>query len=66
MKQGRFTTMLQQRNNARIWLAEIEGESLYIPVRIQVRTPIGAAVMDVVKLRHEARQESGEVDTAMK
>jgi hypothetical protein len=66
MRQGKFTTMLQQRDNTRIWLAEIEGESLYIPVRIQVRTPIGAAVMDIVKLRHDPRDDADRVDTAMR
>ncbi len=66
MKQGRFTAMLQQRDNTRIWLAAIDGEDIYIPVRIQVRTPIGAAVMDVVKLRHTLPPGEGEIDTAMK
>ncbi|MBX3445153.1 MAG: DUF3108 domain-containing protein [Parvibaculaceae bacterium] len=66
MRKGKFTTMLQQRDNTQIWLAEIEGEDLYIPVRIQLRTPIGAAVMDVVKLRHDPRDRAGGIDTAMK
>ena len=58
--------MLQQRDNTRIWLAALDGEDIYIPVRIQVRTPIGAAVMDVVKLRHETPSKDDEIDTAMK
>lgn len=66
MRQGSFTTMLQQRDNTRIWLAALDGEDIYIPVRIQVRTPIGAAVMDVVKLRHETPSKGDEIDTAMK
>lgn len=66
MRQGSFTTMLQQRDNTRIWLAALDGEDIYIPVRIQVRTPIGAAVMDVVKLHHEAPSKGDEIDTAMK
>ena len=66
MKQGSFTTMLQQRDNTRIWLAALDGEDIYIPVRIQVRTPIGAAVMDVVKLHHETPAADAKIDTAMK
>lgn len=66
MKQGRFTAMLQQRNNTRIWLAAIDGGDIYIPVRIQVRTPVGAAVMDVVKLRRTLPAGEREIDTAMK
>lgn len=54
MKQTSFTRMLQQRDNAHIWLAPMNGGSVYIPVRIQVRTPIGGAVMDVVRLRQHA------------
>lgn len=66
MRQGSFTTMLQQRDNTRIWLAALDGEDIYIPVRIQVRTPIGAAVMDVVRLHHETQPKDGKIDTAMK
>lgn len=54
MRQTSFTRMLQQRDNAHIWLAPVSGGSVYIPVRIQVNTPIGGAIMDVVKLRQYA------------
>ncbi len=54
MRQTSFIRMLQQRDNAHIWLAPVNGGSIYIPVRIQVRTPIGGAIMDIVKLRQHA------------
>ncbi|MEQ8283658.1 MAG: DUF3108 domain-containing protein [Parvibaculum sp.] len=54
MRHTSFTRMLQQRDNAHIWLAAVNDGSIYIPVRIQVRTPIGGAIMDVVKLRQYA------------
>jgi hypothetical protein len=54
MRQTSFTRMLQQRDNAHIWLARMNGGNIYIPIRIQMRTPIGSAVMDVVKLRQYA------------
>ena len=54
MKQTSFTKMLQQRGNAHIWLAPMNDGNIYVPVRIQVRTPIGGAVMDVVSLRQYA------------
>lgn len=57
MRQTSFIRMLQQRNNAHIWLAPVNDGSIYIPVRIQVRTPIGGAVMDIVKLRQYAATE---------
>lgn len=57
MRQTSFIRMLQQRDNAHIWLAPVNGGSIYIPVRIQVRTPIGGAIMDIVKLRQYAATE---------
>ncbi len=57
MRQTSFIRMLQQRDNAYIWLAPMNDGNIYIPVRIQVRTPIGGAVMDVVRLREYAAKE---------
>lgn len=66
MRQTSFIRMLQQRDNAHIWLAPVNGGSIYIPVRIQVRTPIGGAVMDVVKLRQYAATETAAKTAAAK
>ena len=54
MERGKLTTMLQRRDDTWIWLAPVGDGSLYIPVRVQMRTPIGGAVLDVVKLRQTA------------
>lgn len=57
MERGKLTTMLQRRDDTWIWLAPVGDGSLYIPVRIQLRTPLGGAVLDVVKLRRHMTNE---------
>lgn len=56
MERAKLTTMLQRRDDTWIWLVPVEDTNLYFPVRVQMRTPIGGAVMDVVKLsRNETK-----------
>lgn len=50
MEPGKLTNTLERRDDTWIWLAPVGDGSLYIPVRVQMRTPIGGAVLDVVKL----------------
>lgn len=54
MQHAKLATSLRQRNDTLIWLAPVGDEKLYIPIRVQLRTPIGAAILDVVKLRRYA------------
>lgn len=59
MERGKLTKMMQRRDDTWIWLAPVDGKNVYIPVRVQLKTPIGGAVLDVVKLeRHAASQKS--------
>lgn len=55
MQRAKLVTSLRQRNDTLIWLAPVRDEKLYIPVRVQLRTPIGAAILDVVKLQRDAK-----------
>lgn len=57
MEQGKLTTTMRRRDDTWIWLAPIEAGRLYIPVRVQLRTPIGGAILDVVKLQRSAASE---------
>ena len=66
MRQTSFVRMPQQRDNAHMWLAPVNGGSVYIPVRTQVRTPIGGTVMDVVKLRQYTATEMAALPAAAK
>ncbi|ABS63323.1 conserved hypothetical protein [Parvibaculum lavamentivorans DS-1] len=57
MEPTRFTTMMRRRDDTLIWLARVDGRNIYMPVRVQLRTPIGGAVLDVVKLQQYATAE---------
>ncbi|MEQ8266856.1 MAG: DUF3108 domain-containing protein [Parvibaculum sp.] len=54
MQRAKLATSLRQRGDTLIWLAPVRDDQLYIPVRVQLRTPIGAAILDVVKLQRYA------------
>ena len=51
MEKAKLTNTLRQRNDTWIWLAPVGSGKFYFPVRVQMRTPIGGAVLDVVRLR---------------
>ena len=51
MEKAKLATTLRERDATWIWLAPIDGGRFYIPVRVQMRTPIGAAILDVVRMR---------------
>jgi hypothetical protein len=51
MEKAKLTKTMQQRDDTRIWLAPVDSGKFYFPVRVQMRTPIGGAVLDVVRLR---------------
>jgi len=56
-ERSKVATMMQRREDSWVWLAPTDHENLYIPVRIRMRTPLGGAVLDVVKLEQQARKE---------
>ncbi|MEQ9150126.1 MAG: DUF3108 domain-containing protein [Parvibaculaceae bacterium] len=64
LDRAKLTTMLQRRDDTFIWLAPVSGGRLYIPVRVQMRTPVGGAVLDVVKLRRYAAKNVSAAATA--
>ena len=49
-KKRRFTKMLRQNDDMRVWLAPFDEGRLYMPVRFELRTPIGAAVLQLQNL----------------
>lgn len=64
MERAKLTTMMERRDDTFIWLAPVNGGKLYIPVRVQMRTPIGGAILDVVKLRRYAAKENSAMGEA--
>ncbi|HAC57940.1 MAG: hypothetical protein CMI62_08655 [Parvibaculum sp.] len=51
MDKTKLAKTLKERDATWIWLAPVESGRFYIPVRVQMRTPVGSAVLDVVRLR---------------
>jgi hypothetical protein len=49
-KKRKFTTMLRRNDDMKIWLAPFDGGRVYMPVRFELRTPIGGAVMELQNL----------------
>lgn len=49
-KKRKFTTMLRRNDDMKIWLAPFDGGRVYMPVRFELRTPIGSAVMELQNL----------------
>lgn len=54
----KFTDMMRRNGDTRIWLASVDGGKVYMPVKLQLRTPIGGAVMEVVSLAQKTREAS--------
>lgn len=49
-KRRKFTTMLRRNDDMKIWLAPFDGGRVYMPVRFELRTPLGSAVMELQNL----------------
>ncbi len=49
-KKRKFTTMLRRNDDMKIWLAPFDGGRVYMPVRFELRTPLGSAVMKLKNL----------------
>jgi len=49
-KKRRFTKMLRRNDDMRVWLAPFDDGRVYMPVRFELRTPIGSAVLQLQNL----------------
>lgn len=49
-KKRKFTDMLRRNDDTKIWLAPFDGGRVYLPVRLQFRTPLGGAVAEIERL----------------
>ena len=49
-KKRRFTKMLRRNDDMRVWLAPFDDGRVYMPVRFELTTPIGSAVMQLQNL----------------
>ena len=46
-KKRRFTTVLRRNDEMKIWFAPFNDGRVYLPVRFEIPTPLGAAVMEL-------------------
>ncbi|WP_421860264.1 DUF3108 domain-containing protein [Parvibaculum sp.] len=51
MEKAKVAKIRRGRDKTWIWLAPVNDGRFYIPVRVQMRTPIGIAILDVVRMR---------------
>lgn len=61
-KKRRFTNMLKRNDAIKIWLAPFSDGRVFMPVRFEVPTPIGTAVMTLKNLE-EKQMRAGAQDT---
>jgi len=52
-KKRRFTKMLRQNNDMKVWLAPFDGARVYMPVRFELGTPFGSAVLLLQNLKEQ-------------
>jgi hypothetical protein len=56
-RKRRFTNTLRRNPDMRIWLASFNNGRLYMPVRFELPTPIGMAVMELQNLTEQKTAE---------
>lgn len=54
VEKRKFTDMLRRNDDTKIWLAPFDGGRIYLPVRLQFRTPLGGAVAEIERLDERA------------
>lgn len=57
-KKRKFTNALRRNDDMRIWLAPFDNGRLYVPVRFELKTPIGMAVMELKNLTEKMDEKS--------
>lgn len=59
-KKRRFTTMLRRNDEMKIWFAAFDEGRVYLPVRFEIPTPLGSAVMELKNLTAEKSASLGQ------
>jgi hypothetical protein len=66
VEKRKFTDMLRRNDDMKVWLAPFDGGRVYMPVRFQLRTPLGGAVMELTSIRERTAARDTGTKTAMK
>jgi hypothetical protein len=54
IERKKFTEMLRQNDGMKVWLAPFDGGRVYMPVRFQLRTPLGGAVLELTRVKESS------------
>ena len=60
IERRKFTEMLSKNDGMTVWLAPFDGGRVYMPVRLQLRTPLGGAVMELANVSERVAARSAE------
>jgi hypothetical protein len=63
-KKRKFTNMLRRNDDMKIWLAPFDEGRLYMPVRFEIRTPIGSAVMQLHNVKEQRAPQETPAESA--
>lgn len=59
-KKRRFTNVMRRNNDMKIWFSAFDEGRVYLPVRFEIPTPIGAAVMELNDLTAQKSASLGQ------
>jgi hypothetical protein len=66
IERKKFTEMLRHNDGMKVWLAPFDGGRVYMPVRLQLHTPLGGAVMEITRVSESKLAESRSADSTTK
>ncbi|HEX7776387.1 MAG TPA: DUF3108 domain-containing protein [Parvibaculum sp.] len=66
IERKKFTEMLRQNDGMKVWLAPFNGGRVYMPVRLQLHTPLGGAVMELTHVAENDAAQSATAEAASK
>lgn len=65
VERRKFTDMLRRNDDMKVWLAPFDGGRVYMPVRFQLRTPLGGAVMELTQVTERVATRGDATPTSM-
>ncbi len=61
----KFTDMLRRNDDMKVWLAPFDSGRVYMPVRFQLRTPLGGAVMELTQVTERVAARTDAAPSSM-
>ena len=64
IERRKFTDMLRKNDSMTVWLAPFDQGRVYMPVRLQLRTPLGGAVLELTNVSERVAAQAAAAETA--